>query len=233
MKQDFFLFGICKKLALNGIVVVLKTRNEKRGLEAMERLKEFRLSDFVVFHQLDVTDPSSVTSLSHFIKTRFGKLDILVNNAGAHGGIKRCEIFYWNLIVYQNYELAKECVETDFFGVERVTEALLSLVQLSTSPRIVNISSQIGLLKAWETAWLPEDLTSKTRAPWESDINFPFSSSSPAAAVDTVAEADEETKAFVAEMNKNWNERRRGSKEKEKREENGALYSVKNMKKDY
>jgi len=50
-------------------------------------------------------------------------------------------------IVYQNYELAKECVETDFFGAERVTEALLPLLQLSTSPRIVNISGQIGLLK--------------------------------------------------------------------------------------
>ncbi|XP_047149305.1 protein GAMETE CELL DEFECTIVE 1, mitochondrial-like [Vigna umbellata] len=89
--------------------------------------------------------------------------------------------------------------------------------------------------EAWETAWLPEDLTPKTRAPWESDVNFPSSSSSAAVAVDAVPEADEETKAFVAEMNENWNERRRGrgSKEKEKREENGALYSVENMKKDY
>lgn len=110
-------YGICKKLALNGIVVVLTARNEKRGLEAVERLKEFGLSDFVVFHQLDVTDPSSVTSLSHFIKTRFGKLDILVsvtisfppfqffirnlsqwytwvlqvNNAGVPGGIVNAE----------------------------------------------------------------------------------------------------------------------------------------------
>ncbi|BAT78400.1 hypothetical protein VIGAN_02107400 [Vigna angularis var. angularis] len=87
--------------------------------------------------------------------------------------------------------------------------------------------------KAWETAWLPEDLTPKTRAPWESGVNFPSSSSSPAMAVDAVAEADEETKAFVTEMNENWNERRRGSKEKEKRKENGTLYSVENMKKDY
>ncbi|KAG5059413.1 hypothetical protein GLYMA_01G045300v4 [Glycine max] len=81
--------------------------------------------------------------------------------------------------------------------------------------------------EAWETAWLPDDLTPKTRAPWESDVNFP-SYSAPAA-----EDGDEETKAFVAEMNENWNERRKGSKEKEKREENGALYSLENMKKDY
>ncbi|KAL2349269.1 hypothetical protein Fmac_003269 [Flemingia macrophylla] len=82
--------------------------------------------------------------------------------------------------------------------------------------------------EAWESAWLPDDLTPRTRAPWESDVNFPSSSS----AADV---ADEETQAFVAEMNENWNERRKGSKEKEekKKEENSALYSVENMKKDY
>jgi len=71
-------YGICKKLALNGIMVVLTARNEKRGLEAVERLKEFGLSEVLVFHQLDVTDPPSVAALAQFIKTRFGRLDILV-----------------------------------------------------------------------------------------------------------------------------------------------------------
>lgn len=35
----------------------------------------------------------------------------------------------------------------NFFGAESVTEALLLLLQLSTSPRIVNVSSRIGVLK--------------------------------------------------------------------------------------
>ncbi|KAJ1392617.1 Short-chain dehydrogenase/reductase SDR [Sesbania bispinosa] len=153
-------YGISKKLASSGIVVVLTARNEKRGLEAVEKLKELGL--FVVYHQLDVTDPASVASLTDFIKTRFGKLDILVNNAGVPGGIvngenvlrrKRGEISDWNIIVRQNYELAKECVETNFFGTERVTEALLPLLQLSPSPRIVNISSKIGLLKNIPNDW--------------------------------------------------------------------------------
>jgi (+)-neomenthol dehydrogenase len=59
-------------------MVVLTARNEKRGLDAVESLKELGLSDFVVFHQLDVTDPTSVLSLAEFIKDQFGKLDILV-----------------------------------------------------------------------------------------------------------------------------------------------------------
>ncbi|XP_061338819.1 protein GAMETE CELL DEFECTIVE 1, mitochondrial [Gastrolobium bilobum] len=81
--------------------------------------------------------------------------------------------------------------------------------------------------EAWESAWLPEDLTPKTRAPWETDVNFPSSSSAVA-----VADVDVETKAFVEEMNENWNERRKGSKEI-KSDEKGALYSLENMKKDY
>ena len=70
---------VCRQLALNGIVVVLTSRDEKRGLEAVQKLREdARLSDYVVFHQLDVTDAASVSSLADFIRTQFGKLDILV-----------------------------------------------------------------------------------------------------------------------------------------------------------
>ncbi|KOM25973.1 hypothetical protein LR48_Vigan211s000800 [Vigna angularis] len=71
-------FGICKQLVSNGVTVVLTARDEKRGTEVVEKLKEFGVSDQVVFHQLDVTDPKSIESLANFIKTHFGKLDILV-----------------------------------------------------------------------------------------------------------------------------------------------------------
>jgi (+)-neomenthol dehydrogenase len=61
---------------------------------------------------------------------------------------KRGEISEWNTVVHQNYKSAKECVETNFFGAEKVTEALLPLLQLSASPRIVNVSARIfGQLK--------------------------------------------------------------------------------------
>ncbi|XP_050249157.1 (+)-neomenthol dehydrogenase-like [Quercus robur] len=80
-------FGICRKLASNGIMVVLTARDEKKGLEAVEKLRESGLSDHVVFHQLDVADHASISSLADFIKTKYGKLDILVNNAGIPGAI--------------------------------------------------------------------------------------------------------------------------------------------------
>ncbi|KAI9125046.1 hypothetical protein K1719_003662 [Acacia pycnantha] len=86
---------------------------------------------------------------------------------------------------------------------------------------------------AWEAAWLPEDLTPKVRAPWETDVNFPSQDSTTVLSTDV----DPEMKAFVEDMNENWNERRKGSKaqQQEKLREGGnvARHSVENMKKDY
>ena len=72
--------GICRQLAANGVTtVVLTARDEKRGLEALQTLKASGLSN-LVFHQLDVGDPASITSLADFVKTNFGRLDILVRD---------------------------------------------------------------------------------------------------------------------------------------------------------
>ena len=51
----------------------------KEGLEALENLKHSGLSNYLVFHQLDVSDPASITSLADSVKKQFGKLDILVS----------------------------------------------------------------------------------------------------------------------------------------------------------
>ena len=69
---------VCRQLAKNGITVVLTARDETRGAAAVEELREQGLSD-VMFHQLDITDASSIARLADFLKTRFGRLDILVS----------------------------------------------------------------------------------------------------------------------------------------------------------
>ncbi|KAF4386743.1 hypothetical protein F8388_006698 [Cannabis sativa] len=159
-------FGTVKELTSNGIVVVLTARDEKKGLEAVEKLAEAGLSQLVVFHQLDVTDPSSISALTDFVKTKFGKLDILVNNAGLPGGKLNPEAFHasdvekigadiksWSKLMTETYELTTECVKTNFYGAKAVTEALLPLLQLSDSPRIVNVSSYVGKLTFIPNEW--------------------------------------------------------------------------------
>jgi len=74
-------FETVKQLASNGVKVVLTARDEIKGQEAIERLKEYGLSDLVTFHQLDVTHSASIDSLAEFVKTQFGKLDILVRRS--------------------------------------------------------------------------------------------------------------------------------------------------------
>nr|POE54803.1 (+)-neomenthol dehydrogenase [Quercus suber] len=120
-----------RQLASKGVKVVLTARDEKKGLEAVQKLKDSGLSDLVIFHQLDVANPGSIASLADFIKTQFGRLDILVQERPSTVPKKST----------QTYESVKECVETNYDGAIRTTEALIPLLQLSDSPRIVNVAS--------------------------------------------------------------------------------------------
>ncbi|GLT84545.1 hypothetical protein SLE2022_027700 [Rubroshorea leprosula] len=157
---------ICKQLASHGVTVVLTARDEKRGMEAVEKLKESGLSEYIVFHQLDVADPATIASLADFVKRQFGKLDILVNNAGILGAgtdrdaftvaaskFRAGEYVNWSEIMTKTYELAEECLKTNYFGAKRMSETFIPLLQLSDSPRIVNVSSSMGKLKNVSNEW--------------------------------------------------------------------------------
>ncbi|KAJ4842966.1 (+)-neomenthol dehydrogenase [Turnera subulata] len=161
-------FEICRQLASNGITVILTARDPNRGLEALQKLKESGISeDLLVFHQLDVGNPDSIASLAEFVKTKFGKLDILVNNAGVNGLILDPDAFRratelaggwpaeanWNEIATESFELAEECLKTNYYGARWMVEAFISLLQSSDSARIVNVSSSAGLLKNIRNEW--------------------------------------------------------------------------------
>lgn len=53
----------------------------------------------------------------------------------------------------QTYELAEECLQTNYYGAKITTESLLPLLQLSDSPRIVNVSSTLGQLESIPDGW--------------------------------------------------------------------------------
>ena len=53
----------------------------------------------------------------------------------------------WSKIVTDTDELAEECLKTNYYGAKGMIEALLPILQLSNSPRIVNVSSSMGRLK--------------------------------------------------------------------------------------
>ncbi|KAH0777193.1 hypothetical protein KY290_008604 [Solanum tuberosum] len=155
-------FETVKQLANSGVTVVLTARDEKRGTEATSLLNEQGFSN-VVFHQLDVQNAQSIDSLAKFIQKQYGRLDILVNNAGASGVVPNEDVLRamnidlvdWlpgktfddiQAVMKTTYKQAKLCLDTNYYGVKNVTEALLPLLQNSPSPRIVNVSSRRGAL---------------------------------------------------------------------------------------
>ncbi|CAI9279106.1 unnamed protein product [Lactuca saligna] len=166
-------FEICRQLAVNGIEVILTARNESRGIEAVKKLHDSSLPN-IVFHQLDINDPRSIERLAKFIETNFKKLDILINNAALIGiiimhekefkaGDGFVQVVDENAhllaeVIEEPYELGEECLQTNYFATKSVTEALIPLLQLSNSPRIVNVTSSYGELSYLHNEKLKEEL---------------------------------------------------------------------------
>jgi NAD(P)-dependent dehydrogenase (short-subunit alcohol dehydrogenase family) len=95
--------------------------------------------------RLDVTDAASAADLARWLKERFGRVDVLVNNAG---------------IALENYETSildlplealQRMLDTNLFGVLRVTQALAPLLRASPAGRVVNLSSGMGQLSEMGT----------------------------------------------------------------------------------
>jgi NAD(P)-dependent dehydrogenase (short-subunit alcohol dehydrogenase family) len=87
--------------------------------------------------RLDVTDDDSVAEAVRSVLHQAGRIDVLVNNAGyaLAGALEETSI-----------DEARQQFDTNFFGVLRVTQAVLPVMRRRRYGRIVNISSVYGLL---------------------------------------------------------------------------------------
>jgi NAD(P)-dependent dehydrogenase (short-subunit alcohol dehydrogenase family) len=85
--------------------------------------------------QLDVTDDASVSKAVQSIVSDSGRIDVIVNNAG-----------YGLVGAFEDLSLdeIKQQYETNFFGVVRVTQAVLPIMRKQKSGKIINMSSGAG-----------------------------------------------------------------------------------------
>lgn len=89
--------------------------------------------------RMDVTDDASLNEAIQGIVQQAGPIEILVNNAGygLTGALEETSV-----------KEAREQFETNFFGVLRVTNAVLPGMREAGYGRIVNISSVVGFIPA-------------------------------------------------------------------------------------
>ncbi|XP_065018506.1 (+)-neomenthol dehydrogenase-like [Musa acuminata AAA Group] len=129
-------FALVKRLAELGLTVVLTSRDVGKGKAAVESLDGQGIH--VAFCHLDVAVPSSIVTFAAWLERRFGGLDILINNAAVS----------FNEIDTNSVEHAETVIRTNFYGSKMLIESLLPLFRrsIATSSRILNISSQLGLL---------------------------------------------------------------------------------------
>ena len=110
-------------------------RNEDLGRAALKKVEETLGSSQkskVFFHQLDVTDESSVKNFADYLKKTHGGIDVLINNAG---------------VAFMNPDedpimKAETTLGINYYGVKRVTHHCVPL--LKEGGRLVNVCSQAG-----------------------------------------------------------------------------------------
>jgi NAD(P)-dependent dehydrogenase (short-subunit alcohol dehydrogenase family) len=144
-------FEVARQLAAAGHQVWIGARDHARGQQAADTVG-------ARFVQLDVTDDASVTAAVETVSA----LDVLVNNAGISGG----RIGPGDATVDDMHKV----YDTNVFGPVRVLHAFIPLLERSSAPVVVNVSSGVGSL----------GLASDPDSPL-SEANYPVYASSKAA----------------------------------------------------
>lgn len=138
-----------RRLRRLGHTVYLGARDARRGVDEASRIGAVPIL-------MDVTDDSSVVAAAERVRHEVGALDVLVNNAGIAGEQRPpAEATLTDL---------RRVLETNVIGAAGVLLAFTPLLEASSAPVVVNVSSAVGSLA----------LNAGPDAPW-SMVAYPIS----------------------------------------------------------
>src|SRR5438874_5819735 len=128
--------------AASGIGEATATRLAMAGYKVYGTSRRAALAGRRLFEMLplDVTSDESVEAVVRDVLRSDGRIDVLVNNAGfsiAPAGAEESSI-----------EQARSIFDTNFFGIVRMTRAVVPHMRHQGGGRIINIGSVLGFLPA-------------------------------------------------------------------------------------
>jgi NAD(P)-dependent dehydrogenase (short-subunit alcohol dehydrogenase family) len=136
MKQENVALVTGVSSGIGRATVELLAQHGFRAFGTMRRPGENSPSGVAVV-PLDVRVDASVQTCVDRVLGAAGRIDLLVNNAA---------VTLYGALEEVSMEEARAVFETNFFGVLRMTQAVLAIMRVQGSGRIVNISSVGGFL---------------------------------------------------------------------------------------
>lgn len=122
--------GLCRSFQGD---VILGSRDLQRGQAAVDKLKEKGLNP--ILHQLEISEPASLTATKKFLLDNYGGLDVLVNNAAIAFPVDSQEPFL---------KQARETMRINYTSTIAACRELFPI--LRAGARVVNVSSSAGML---------------------------------------------------------------------------------------
>lgn len=128
--------GFGRELALQALGAGHKVAVTARNPEQVKDIVAGNETNAIAL-KLDVTKEEEISAAVKAVVEKWGKIDILVNNAG---------IGYFGSIEESDMEEVRKMFEINFFGLAKMTTAVLPYLRKQRSGHIINIASIGGLV---------------------------------------------------------------------------------------
>lgn len=132
-------YAIAQGLLRKSYKVIITARSLDNAKQAADKL-----GGTVIPVELDVSEDASIEKTVATLNQKIDRLDVLVNNAGILPDSKV------NIITVPR-EVLDSAMNTNTFGVIRMVQGFLPLLEKSSDARVINVSSGMGSLNGLTT----------------------------------------------------------------------------------